>query len=433
MYLFKVIEKMLAHEEENKLNENNKAKRSSVDSSSRSSSGNYRENSNKNTRGTNETNGVNGYSQDNKGSFKKKEYKKDNPVNKVSIDKKLMAYCLFADSGESFLAMHNDEKKHIFLNNISHKDKFTPESKTANQFINDHIKKKTVYLDIVEQLDNGDIIADVFSDKEKTYSVNQMLIDEGLHFSESKKYQKKEVSDMKVVDNTESNTKKELSQVDTSRKQTIIKSDPNKVIGYVKKFGKDNYLHKSENNLSYYITLEQDDKEITKWGVDLERVIQLNKIKINDYIELSKEQKLDNNQKKQFWNIKLLSDINQRYQENDGPPVEPSLESHSEDDGDYGYQEPYEWEHENDNDSHNESSHSYHTEEQYFSSHNGDSDSEQHNNQNEHSPDTQLSQSQENINNERIIEHTGEHDPMDDILSALDKPIETKKFNMKTN
>lgn len=427
MYLFKVIEKMLAHEEENKLNDANKSKKNSRKSSSKDAGSNSYSQNSKGLRNSGN------YTKDNKDNFKKKGYTKDNSMGKSHMDKKLMAYCLFSDSGESFLAMHNDDKKRIFLHNINHKDKFTPESKTANQFINEHIKKKTVYLDIVEELDNGDIVAEVFTDREKTYSLNQMLIDEGLNFSEAKKYQKKEVSDMKVVNDNTSKKENQESQVN-SNTQKNNNLDNNKIIGYVKKFGKDNYLHKSDNSLSYYITIEHDDKEITKWGVDLERAIQSSKIKINDYIELSKEKQLDNNQKKQVWAIKLLADINQRYQENDGPPIEESLESipPEVEEGDYGYQEPYEWEHEDSSEHYEDSNHLSQTEQQYFSSNEEPSTLKHESIQNKEEIVVQESISSiKDISN--ITNSSEEHDPMDDILSALDKPMETKKFNMKTN
>ena len=118
-----------------------------------------------------------------KKSFEKPDYSKtDKPAKKDS------AYCLFATSGQSFEAMYKNQKITILLAGIDLPDKNNYISKKANHFINEQIKKKAIFLDKIEIVDNNTIMAEVYLDAQKTLSLNQLMIEQNLHKVQKRSY-----------------------------------------------------------------------------------------------------------------------------------------------------------------------------------------------------------------------------------------------------
>lgn len=262
-------------------------------------------------------------------TVKAKEIKKTVENKQTSKDQR--AYCLFANTGQSFLAMYNNNKINIILSGIEHPDKYDSKSKEANQYINDKIKKKNVFLNVLETLDNGDIIAEVFLDSTKQESLNSMLKDLGLD-------KKTDVKDEKILKETGVKKTEVLPNNKNNDKQ---KSDS--IIGYLKEYGAAPYLNKNGNKQSYYIMIETDDGTITKWGLDFERAIQQANVNKGDYIKINKSGTNNINDKKlNLWEVIKLEDAHTLASKQDGPPI------NYEDQPDYlltedGYQAPMDW------------------------------------------------------------------------------------------
>lgn len=312
MYLFKIVEKLLAHDEEDIV----KDKLSQTLPSNLYLKHKHPSDSKKLPQSSSINN-----------------TKNTNNIDK--IDKATSAYCLYAETGDSFLALHNDLKKNIYLHNISHLNKFSNESKSAHKFINEHIKKKRVFLNVVETKNNGDLVAEVFIDKEKQQSLNKMLIEEGLHFSEENN-KNDSIKDLTPIytdhsistinqDNSNQSVKEDIIVKPIPEiLKTISKNTSDHMIGYLKGFGKAPYLNNSSNNNSFYITMEINNTEKTKWGVDLERALKSSGVKLEDYIELKKGDNPSTNSgtlKKTIWVINKLESINEIHSKNDGPPL----------------------------------------------------------------------------------------------------------------
>lgn len=346
MYLFKIVEKILAQEEKEEKIEVLKQDNSFLHNPLKASKQNVVQNNHQN----------------------------DNRITEKTQDNiENTAYCLFANSGQSFLAKNNQETITIYLNGINNPDKFSQISKSANKAINELIKGKVVYLANVIQKDNTkDIIADVFIDKNKRQSVNDMLIAKGLGMSSiEEKKDLQSISDMKVVEdlgyqipnvitktkdkevnntvtnnNTNTNTNNNNTNSNNTAKQVSHVDTFDSIIGYLKKSGRSPYLHEKGNNTSFYVTIEKNNKETTKWGVDLQRALAEANVEVGDYIRIFKDKKnYTQNSKKTAWAIEKIDDIEAIYAKTDGPPLnnvpieDPVLDSQL-----YGYQEPPNWE-----------------------------------------------------------------------------------------
>ncbi|ANJ72220.1 hypothetical protein A9Y76_06975 [Ralstonia insidiosa] len=70
--------------------------------------------------------------------------------------------------------------------------------------------------------------------------------------------------------------------------QNAPKADPNHVRGVVVDFGSAPYLHNEKNNDSYYVTVNENGKERTKWGVDIGPALDKAEVQVGDFIDLKK-------------------------------------------------------------------------------------------------------------------------------------------------
>ncbi len=124
------------------------------------------------------------------GEFKKpyvagKSY--GNIVKKTEPKEKPMqnsCYVLFPKDGDTFLGMHNNEKKVFRLAGVDAPEVGSPWAKEATNFLKDKIGKKVVYLDFLGKDNYDREIVEVYLDKEKTQHINKMLIGLGLATSE---------------------------------------------------------------------------------------------------------------------------------------------------------------------------------------------------------------------------------------------------------
>ncbi len=128
---------------------------------------------------------------ENKPKFEKKPFNKSYPnkfenKNKPNFEEKPKnsCYVLFAKDGDTFVGMHNNEKKIFRLAGIDAPEKGKAWAKEATNFLNDQIKKKLVYLEFLGEDPYEREIVEVYLDKEKTQHVNKMLINKGFATSE---------------------------------------------------------------------------------------------------------------------------------------------------------------------------------------------------------------------------------------------------------
>lgn len=70
--------------------------------------------------------------------------------------------------------------------------------------------------------------------------------------------------------------------------QNAPKADPNHVRGTVVDFGSAPYLHDDKNNESYYVIVNENGKERTKWGVDIGPALERAEVQVGDFIDLQK-------------------------------------------------------------------------------------------------------------------------------------------------
>lgn len=238
------------------------------------------------------------------------------------------AYGLFSTDGQSFLAMHENKKITVFLNEINHPDKYDKTSKDANNFINEKIKKKTIFLNIIKVLEDGNIIADVFLSDKKEESLNSMLKDLNLDKTLDIK-DEKEIKSMGITAPSTNEQSKQPIQQKNNNSDSLI--------GYLINYGHAPYLNKPGNKDSFFITLENENNTITKWGIDFERAIQEASVKKNDFVKIIKTGVTEvNNKKLNFWEITILEDAHTIASKIDGPPRDENDFPHD----DYGYQEP---------------------------------------------------------------------------------------------
>ncbi|ANJ73126.1 MULTISPECIES: hypothetical protein [Burkholderiaceae] len=70
--------------------------------------------------------------------------------------------------------------------------------------------------------------------------------------------------------------------------KTAEKVDPNHVRGVVVDYGSAPYLHDDKNNQSYYVTVLENGKERTKWGIDIGPALDRAEVQVGDFIDLQK-------------------------------------------------------------------------------------------------------------------------------------------------
>ena len=146
------------------------------------------------------------FSDSKKSNFPKKEFKqydkkpssgyvkKDFPVYEKK-EKSENCYGLFAADGHSFNAMYNNQKMILKLNGVWTPENNQPFHKDAKNFLDSKIKKKVLYLTVVEKDEEGNPIVEVFEDKAKSISINKQLIDLGYSADNKESFQKPAVTD----------------------------------------------------------------------------------------------------------------------------------------------------------------------------------------------------------------------------------------------
>lgn len=124
-------------------------------------------------------------------NFDKKEQSytpkpKDSNTNKQ--DKKSQScFGLYPIDGDTFVGMYDSQKTNFRLAGIDAPEKNEAWSKESKNFLRQYIDKKVIFLDFKGKDKYDRHIVEVFVDKEKTQSVNKMLIAQGLATSESYK------------------------------------------------------------------------------------------------------------------------------------------------------------------------------------------------------------------------------------------------------
>jgi len=113
----------------------------------------------------------------------KKPYIEKKPNYEKVIDKNT-CYVLFPKDGDTFVGMHNNEKKTFRLAGINTPEKGQAGSKEATDFLRENIGKKVVYLTFLGKDKYEREIVEVFLDKERKLNLNEKLIEIGLAKSE---------------------------------------------------------------------------------------------------------------------------------------------------------------------------------------------------------------------------------------------------------
>ena len=70
--------------------------------------------------------------------------------------------------------------------------------------------------------------------------------------------------------------------------QNAPKADPNHLRGIVVDYGSAPYLHNEKNNESYFVVVNENGTERTKWGVDIGPALDKADVKVGDFIDLQK-------------------------------------------------------------------------------------------------------------------------------------------------
>ena len=197
----------------------------------------------------------------------------NNPIAEGRVNqpkgKENTCYVLFAPSGDKLLVLNNKVKQEMKLYGISHSDKNHAKAKRASFYINDLVKKKTVYFEEIQTENNVEY--KIYLDKEKTTSLNSLLLKENLHTSE-KNY---------LVPTAEKSdfVPAKVEQVETYRK-------PGLPVGRFVKGERAAYLFDKSNSTSYVVTLLNEDKTEHHWGVGLKNALDDMKVQPGDLVEL---------------------------------------------------------------------------------------------------------------------------------------------------
>lgn len=112
-----------------------------------------------------------------------KDYSEKKNIKEKVIDRNT-CYVLFPKDGDTFVGMHQNEKKTFRLAGINTPEKGQPGAKEATEFLRENIGKKVVYLTFLGKDKYDREIVEVFLDKERKLNLNEKLIELGLAKSE---------------------------------------------------------------------------------------------------------------------------------------------------------------------------------------------------------------------------------------------------------
>ena len=104
--------------------------------------------------------------------------------NIEQIKDKNTCYALYPKDGDTFVGMHENEKKTFRLAGINTPEKDQPWSKEATEFLREKISKKVIFIEILGKDKYERNVVEVYLDKELKQHVNKMLIEKGFATSE---------------------------------------------------------------------------------------------------------------------------------------------------------------------------------------------------------------------------------------------------------
>lgn len=271
---------------------------------------------------------VNNSKKDNNPAY---DYYRDKIVKDKNTHSSLVS---FASSPESIATYFNKKNLTIFINGIHHEDERSSSAMKCKQFLNDNFKKQRIYFEILENLSEGIVLANVYIDKEKKINLasladrygfshskltpfdenNLILPDEKVtpKYNSPKDINISEYSDSKII---EENKEPENSQNSHNEKAFLIpyfekykNNDKSEDIGLVLKFGKAPYLFDDSKSLSFFLTLYINNKEKTLWGIKLEEEIKKSLVYPGDFVTVNKISMKNEKTGRTFhdWNINIL-------------------------------------------------------------------------------------------------------------------------------
>ena len=265
-------------------------------------------------------------------SISSKEYpitsEKDSKVNYYSNkannqSKALTAFVSYAASPESLQVFFNKQKVTVFINGLSHDDEKSVDALLCKEFLNNNLKKKTVYLEKLQDLNETTILANVFFDKNKTINIAVVAEKNGFHSSRPESVSENDlvIPDRKII--PKYTNKKDINLADYSdikfqnkeltpfescfHKHKHIINKENQ-IGLLVDHGEAPYLFDKNNGKSYFVKIKQLDKEIFLWGQNLPKALSDSNTILGDFIHLNKYVE-ENPKTKRKYNLWLINNI----------------------------------------------------------------------------------------------------------------------------
>lgn len=121
-----------------------------------------------------------------KKTIQEKNYRPIEDKSKVFQDKELkQIYGLYAVDGDTFIGMMNGNKVTFRLAGIDAPEKGEFKYKEAHDFLNEHVRKKVIFVKSRgKDIYNREIV-DVFEDKEKNIFVNSLMLKNGYATAEN--------------------------------------------------------------------------------------------------------------------------------------------------------------------------------------------------------------------------------------------------------
>jgi endonuclease YncB( thermonuclease family) len=118
-------------------------------------------------------------------SLNKKENQSENDMKPQKKDVS-NCYVLFANDGDTFTAMYNNNKTVFRLSDVDapELEANEPFAKESKEYLASLIAKKVVFIDIKGKDKYDRLVVNVFLDKEKTKNVQDLMILQGLAYSE---------------------------------------------------------------------------------------------------------------------------------------------------------------------------------------------------------------------------------------------------------
>lgn len=274
--------------------------------------------------------------------------------NKANNTKKsLVAFVSYASSPESLQVFLNKQKVTVFINGISHNDEKSSAALMCKNFLNENLKKKNVYLEKLEDLNEHSILANVFFDKDLTINMAVVATKHGFNYSEAKPLSEDDLyipenkviakytnpNDVKISEYTDTKTiphnnfdnesttqaqnqggnqkGSEKTQTTSQIKETPFEQlfnqhkkncDKDNQVGLLLEHGPANYQFKEGNTKSYYVKLKQPNKEIILWGQNLPDALGQIEALPGDFLHLSKytEKNHVNNRTYNFWSASMI-------------------------------------------------------------------------------------------------------------------------------